>query len=86
VLNAAGEVTGLADVFDILLDRNLGGDVGSHQRRIVTVFPEEPAFNVIQKLRASHTSLALVVPRAAAPIGILRQEDLIGRLVKSAVS
>ena len=86
VLNERGEITGLADVFDILLDRTPVGDVGSYQRRIVTVFPEEPASNVIQKLRAAHTGLAVVVDHASVPVGILRQEDLIGRLVKSAVA
>ncbi|MEI8340027.1 MAG: CNNM domain-containing protein [Verrucomicrobiota bacterium] len=86
VLNDRGEVTGLADVYDVLLDRAPGGDVGSYQRRIVTVHPEEPAINVIQKLRASHSGLAVVVERGAGPLGILRQEDLISRLVKSAVS
>jgi len=86
VLNAAGKITGLADVFDILLDRSPGGDVGSYQRRVVTVFPEEQASAVIQKLRASHSGLAVVVDPSSQPLGILRLEDLINRLVKSAVS
>ena len=86
VLNADGKVTGLADVFDILLDRTSGGEVGSHQRRIVTVFRDEPASDVIQKLRGSHTGLAVVLDRESAPLGILSLEDLIRRLVKSAVA
>ena len=81
VMNADGRVTGLADVFDILLDRTSRGEVGTHQRRIVTVLPDEPAYNVIQKLRASHTGLAVVADRDSVPLGILTIEDLIGRLV-----
>ena len=86
VLNPGGEVAGLANVFEILLDSAPGGEVGSHQRRIVTLLPDEPASNVIQKLRASHSGLAVVVDRTSRPLGILTMEDLIGRLVKSAVS
>lgn len=82
VLDSEGKVTGLADVFDILVDGERGCKVGGYQRRIVQVSREEPASNVIHKLRASHTGLAVVVDHAASPIGILTLEDLISRLVE----
>ena len=83
VLNASGEVTGAVDVYEILLERVPGVAVGAYQRRIVTVVPESSAFDALKKMRVAHSRLALVADPEGQPLGILRLEDLIGRLVKT---
>jgi len=84
VTNAANEITGLADVFEVLLDRKTSAEVGVRQRRILTVSPDDQAYNVIVKLRAAHSGFALVMKPGGKPLGILTSEDLFSRLVKAA--
>jgi CBS domain containing-hemolysin-like protein len=64
-----------------LLDRKEGVDnAGAYMRRIVTVAPDEPAYNVIRKLRAARSNLAVVLAPDAGPAGIISSEALIKRL------
>jgi len=83
VVNAENEVTGLADVFETLLESPLSSEIGASQRRIVTVSPDEPAYTVIMKLREAHGSLAVVMELGGRPVGILTSDDLFSRLFKA---
>ena len=85
VVSANGQITGLVNILDVLLDRRAGADnVGSHMRRIVTVPPDEPAYSIIRKLRAARSSLAVVLGPDAAPAGIISSQALIKRLFGTA--
>ncbi len=83
VLTRSGDLIGLVNVLELLLDRSGHGNISQHQRRLVTVTPTEPAYNAIRKLRAARTSLAAVVENGK-PIGIVSSEELIARLVNTA--
>jgi CBS domain containing-hemolysin-like protein len=85
VLGPKGEVLGLVNVLDIALDGRFGGVVDEFQRRIVKVAANEPAYSILRKLRAARTTLAAVLGSDAKPIGIVTWEDLIRRLVNTAV-
>lgn len=78
----SGEITGMVDVFEVMLDRKSDSStVGAYARRIVTVAPEEPAYNVIRKLRAARASLAAVVDSRRHPLGIITSLQIMKRLV-----
>jgi CBS domain containing-hemolysin-like protein len=53
-------------------------------RRIVIAQENEPAYRIIQRLRAARLGLAAVVDLKENLIGIVTSEDLIRRLVQSA--
>ena len=84
VVSETGEIVGLVNVFDLALDGHRSGPVGSFQRRIVKVAPNEPAYSVLRKMRASRSTLAAVLASGARPLGIVTWEDLIKRLVSTA--
>jgi len=84
VLSETGEVTGIADVFEIALTQRRKGAVGAFQRRVVRVAPPEPAYAVLRKLRAARLSMAVVVEKSKPPVGIVTSEDLIRKLVSAA--
>src|SRR5207249_2852750 len=75
VISSRGEIIGLVNVFEVLLDRTSRGEVGSYQRRIVTAVADEQAYQVIRKMRAARVSLAAVVDSGGNPIGIVSSED-----------
>ena len=77
-------ITGLVDAFDLALDCPRGDPIEPHQRRIVRVAPQEPAYAVLRKLRAARVSLAAVNADAGPALGIVTSEDLIRRLVDTA--
>ena len=84
VISESGEIAGLVNVFEVLLDRvDDGKPVGAYARRIVTVAPDEPAYSVIRKLREAHSHLAAVRDKNSKTIGIVSLEELIRRLVGS---
>lgn len=83
VLAETGEITGVADTFEIALEGRRHGAVGAFQRRIVKVGPNEPAHAVLRKLRAARLTMA-VVEQNKVPLGIVTDEDLIRKLVSAA--
>jgi CBS domain containing-hemolysin-like protein len=85
ILGDAGQLVGLVQTFDIALDGRSRGRVESFQRRIVTVAPFEPAYSIVRKLRAARTTLAAVEDGDGKSLGIVTWEDLIQRLVSTAV-
>lgn len=81
-----GAVTGLVNILDLALELGRHQTVGGHQRRIVKLAPNEPAYTVLHKLRAARSTMAVVLDGSGGgqPLGIVTWEDAIRRLVKSA--
>jgi CBS domain containing-hemolysin-like protein len=70
------------NIFDILFDETRRESLGSYTRRIVTADESEPAYRIIQRLRAARLGLAAVVDSRRRLIGIVTGEDVIKRLVQ----
>ena len=83
VVSREGQPAGLVTVLDILLDQNGNKPLGNYVRRIVTTTEEEPAYRIVQQLRAARLGLAAVVDKNKKFRGIVALEDLIRRLVSS---
>ena len=83
VLAPDGQPAGLVNVPDILLERDGNKPLGEYVRRIVTTTDDEPAYRVMQQLRAARLGLAAVVDRKNNFRGIVAIEDLIRRLVSA---
>ena len=83
VVPPGGQPSGLVNVLDILLDHDGNKPLGNYIRRIVTTTEEEPAYRIVQQLRAARLGLAAVVDQKKNFRGIVATEDLIRRLVSS---
>jgi CBS domain containing-hemolysin-like protein len=84
VVLRGGQPTGLINILDVLLDQHGSEPLDRYLRRIVTITEEEPAYRVVQQLRAARLGLAAVVDQKKNLRGIVTLEDLIRRLVSSA--
>jgi CBS domain containing-hemolysin-like protein len=84
VIAPDGKPTGLVNILEILLDRNGHKPLGNYVRRIVTTTDDEPAYRIMQQLRAARLGLAAVMDRKNNFLGVVVIEDLIRRLVSSA--
>ena len=82
VISAEGEATGLINTLDILFDDARRESLGRYMRRIVTARDVEPAYRIIQRLRAARLGLAAVINADRKLIGIVTAEDAIKRLVQ----
>jgi magnesium and cobalt exporter, CNNM family len=83
VVPPGGQPSGLVNVLDILLDQDGNKPLDNYVRRIVTATEEEPAYRIVQQLRAARLSLAAVVDKNKKFRGIVAIDDLIRRLVSS---
>ena len=83
VVPPGGQPSGLVNVLDILLDHDGNKSLGNYVRRIVTTTEEEPAYRIVQQLRAARLGLAAVVDKNKKFLGVVALEDLIRRLVSS---
>ncbi|MEY2482274.1 MAG: magnesium and cobalt exporter, family [Verrucomicrobiota bacterium] len=83
VISADGQAIGIINVLDILFESQRRESLGQYARRIVTANEAEPAYRVIQRLRAARLGLAAVVDSEKKLIGIVTGEDTIKRLVQS---
>ncbi|MEP7077413.1 MAG: CNNM domain-containing protein [Chthoniobacterales bacterium] len=81
---AEGRAIGLINVYDILFDRMPAWPLQRYTRRIVVASENEPAYRLIQRLRAARLSLAAVVDGERKLVGLAVAEDMIKRLVQSA--
>jgi len=81
VVTPDGRPAGLVNVVDILFDRNGNKPLGNYVRRIVTTRDDEPAYRIMQQLRAARLGLAAVVDGKRNFRGIVAIEDLVRRLV-----
>jgi magnesium and cobalt exporter, CNNM family len=85
IITPEGQPAGLVNVLDILLEQNgENRPLSRYVRRIVTTTEEEPAYRVIQRLRAARLGMAAVTTRGQRLVGVVTAEDLIKRLVSSA--
>jgi putative hemolysin len=78
-----GQPAGLVNILDILLDENGEKPLGNYVRRIVTTTEDEPAYRIVQQLRAARLGLAAVVDHKKNFRGIVTLDDLIRRLVSA---
>jgi len=76
-----GNLVGLVNVFEVLMDGAKRQQVSTYQRRIVTVTPEEEAYSIMKKMRAARVTLAAVIGEKG-PLGLVGFEDLAGLLVR----
>jgi putative hemolysin len=83
VITPEGQPAGLVNILDILLDQNGSKPLSNYVRRIVTTTDEEPAYRIVQQLRAARLGLAAVLDQKKNFRGIVTIEDLIRRLVSS---
>jgi CBS domain containing-hemolysin-like protein len=83
VITKKGEAIGLVNVSDILFDQTRA-PLEKYIRRIVTAREEEPAYRLIQRLRAARLGLAAVVNAQRKLTGVVTSEELIKRLVSAA--
>jgi CBS domain containing-hemolysin-like protein len=83
VISEEGEAIGLVNTLDILLDDTRRESLGSYMRRIVIARDAEPAYRIIQRLRAARLGLAAVIDSQRKLIGTVTGEDAIKRLVQS---
>jgi putative hemolysin len=82
VVDSAGKIVGLVNLFEVLVDRDSASTVRNYLRRILTVRSDEQASIVLRRLRASLSSLAAVVDAEGHPTGIVSAEDLLNPLVR----
>src|SRR5439155_17631521 len=72
VITPEGQPAGLINVLDILLEQNgENKPLSSYVRRIVTASEEEPAYRIVQQLRAARLGLAAVIDRKKKMRGIV---------------
>lgn len=83
VISEEGEAVGLINTLDILLEDARRDSLQRYMRRIVTARDAEPAYRIIQRLRAARLGLAAVIDSQRNLIGIVTGEDAIKRLVQS---
>src|SRR2546427_856236 len=80
VIPPEAKPAGLVNVLDILLDEDGNKPLGNYVRRIVITTEEEPAYRVVQQLRAARLGLAAVLDHKRNFCGIVTLDDLIRRL------
>ena len=83
VISDDGEAIGLVNTLDILLDESRRESLSRYMRRIVIARDAEPAYRIIQRLRAARLGLAAVIDSQRKLIGIVTGEDAIKRLVQA---
>ena len=83
VISADGAAVGIVNVLDILMDEAPGKTLATYTRRIVNANATEPAYRIIQRLRAARLGLAAVLDSEKKLVGIVTGEDMIKRLVQS---
>ena len=82
VISEEGEAIGLINTLDILLEETRRESLTRYMRRIVTARDAEPAYRIIQRLRAARLGVAAVIDSQRNLIGIVTGEDAIKRLVQ----
>ena len=83
MISPDGKPLGLINALDILLETHGPRPLNQQMRRMVTANEDEPAYRVMQRLRAARLGLAAVLDRHRNLSGVVMIEDLIRRLVQS---
>jgi putative hemolysin len=82
--NDRGEIVGLVNAFDVILDNKPGQNADAYLHRMLVVREDEPASMALHRLRAAFPqTLALVVDSEDHTTGVVGIEDLLGPLVKT---
>ena len=82
--NDRGEVIGLVNAFDVILDHKPGENADAYLHRMLVVREDEPASLALHRLRAAFPqTLALVVDSEDHTTGVVGIEDLLGPLVRT---
>lgn len=82
--NDRGEIVGLVNAFDVILDKKPGENADAYLHRMLVVREDEPASMALHRLRAAFPqTLALVVDGEDHTTGVVGIEDLLGPLVKT---
>jgi len=84
VLSADGAAVGQINLLDLLFEQRPPASLAPHTRRIVSAGENEPAYQIIRRLRAARVGLAAVVNSRKEVVGIATDGELIKRLVQSA--
>lgn len=84
VVDSEGNAIGLINVLDVLLDKEEAGSLRKYIRRIVTATETEPAYRLLQRLRAARRGLAGIVNAQQKLIGLVTSENLMKRLISAA--
>ena len=80
VTSGTGEILGLVNLFDTLLDRTPKARISPFIRRVTPVSPMESAIRVLRKLRVARTPVGLVTENGR-PLGLIFIEAVYRRLV-----
>jgi CBS domain containing-hemolysin-like protein len=83
VITTEGQPRGLVNALDVLLDQNDAKPLSHYTRRLVMANDQEPAYRIVQRLRAARLGLAVVLDRHRKLCGVVTIEDLVRRLVSS---
>jgi CBS domain containing-hemolysin-like protein len=84
VVGSTGKISGVVNVFDLIVDQTLTETVRKYVRRVLTVKRDDQTLTVLSRLRAARSSLAAVVDEQGTTLGIVSVEDLLKPLVKGA--
>ena len=84
VVGSTGKISGVVNVFDLIVDQTLTETVREYVRRVLTVKPDDQTLIVLSRLRAARSNLAVVVDEQGTTLGIVSVEDLLKPLVKGA--
>src|SRR3954470_9604506 len=82
VISPEGEAIGLVNALDILFDETRRESLSRYMRRIVIARAAEPAYRIIQRLRAARLGLAAVIDSQRKLIGVVTGEGAIKQLVQ----
>ena len=83
VLSETGEILGLVNLFEALLDAGPQSRVSSYVRSLTSVPANEPAPRLMRKLRVARTPVALVIDNGQ-PVGIVLSGGIYKRLFSPA--
>lgn len=84
VISPEGEFVGIFNAFEVLRHSSREGPVLRHLHRLVRTHPREKAEIIMQRLRRSGMQLAAVYSSRGRPLGIVRSQDLLSRLLPRA--
>ena len=82
VLNHDGQIIGLVNTIDLVVDRASNQPVGAYARRIVQVRSDEQASRAMRRLRATPQHFALVVNEQGSAVGVVGLSNLLNPLVR----
>ena len=82
-VSASGEILGLVNLFEAVLDRGPQSRVSVFIRRLLVVAPAESAPRLMRKLRSARTPVALVMDQGK-PVGLVFAAAVYRRLISAA--